>query len=91
MLASGAGLVSCITYIWFSALTLALTQLVVEVVTTLLILLGLRWPPMRKAQIQRPRERLRPWGRRGRDLDRRTRGRRHVGPGLVHDDLGPTR
>lgn len=68
MLASGAGLVSCITYIWFSAPDLALTQLVVEVVTTLLILLGLRWLPMRKAQIQRPRERLRPWGRRGRDL-----------------------
>ena len=68
MLASGAGLVSCITYIWFSAPDLALTQLVVETVTTLLILLGLRWLPMRKAEVQPTRQRMRPWGRRGRDL-----------------------
>ncbi|RZL64400.1 MAG: monovalent cation/H+ antiporter subunit A [Variovorax sp.] len=68
MLASGAGLVSCITYIWFSAPDLALTQLVVEAVTTVLILLGLRWLPMRKAQPEPMRARLRPWGRRGRDL-----------------------
>ncbi|MFS2048074.1 monovalent cation/H+ antiporter subunit A [Variovorax sp. CT11-76] len=47
MLAAGAGLVSCVTYIWFSAPDLALTQLVVEAVTTVLILLGLRWLPMR--------------------------------------------
>eukprot|EP01035_Chromulina_nebulosa_P051917 gene51917-70766_t len=40
MLAAGAGLVSCVTYIWFSAPDLALTQLVVEAVTTVLILLG---------------------------------------------------
>ena len=68
MLASGAGLVSCITYIWFSAPDLALTQLVVEVVTTVLILLGLRWLPTRKAQPEPLRARIRPWGRRGRDL-----------------------
>ncbi len=68
MLASGAGLVCCITYIWFSAPDLALTQLVVEVVTTVLILLGLRWLPMRTAKPQAARARLRPWGRRGRDL-----------------------
>ena len=49
MLAAGAGLVCCITFIWFSAPDLALTQLVVEIVTTVLILLGLRWLPMRKA------------------------------------------
>jgi multicomponent K+:H+ antiporter subunit A len=68
MLASGAGLVCCITYIWFSAPDLALTQLVVETVTTVLILLGLRWLPMRSA-IQPPtRTRLRLWGRRARDL-----------------------
>ncbi|PVZ13482.1 MULTISPECIES: monovalent cation/H+ antiporter subunit A [unclassified Pseudomonas] len=41
------GLMTCITFIWFSAPDLALTQLVVEVVTTLLILLGLRWLPRR--------------------------------------------
>jgi multicomponent K+:H+ antiporter subunit A len=68
MLASGAGLVCCITYIWFSAPDLALTQLTVEVVTTVLILLGLRWLPMRTALPEPARTRLRPWGRRGRDL-----------------------
>jgi multicomponent K+:H+ antiporter subunit A len=68
MLASGAGLVCCTTYIWFSAPDLALTQLVVETVTTVLILLGLRWLPMRSAKPQPMRTRLRLWGRRGRDL-----------------------
>ncbi|RZI75324.1 MAG: monovalent cation/H+ antiporter subunit A, partial [Variovorax sp.] len=68
MLASGAGLTCCITFIWFSAPDLALTQLVVEAVTTVLILLGLRWLPMRKVMPQPARARLRPWGRRGRDL-----------------------
>lgn len=68
MLAAGAGLTCCITFIWFSAPDLALTQLVVEAVTTVLILLGLRWLPMRKLIPQPARARLRPWGRRGRDL-----------------------
>jgi len=44
----GAGLVTCITFVWFSAPDLALTQLLVEVVTTILLLLGLRWLPRRK-------------------------------------------
>ena len=47
ILLSGAGLATCITFAWFSAPDLALTQLVVEVVTTILILLGLRWLPKR--------------------------------------------
>jgi multicomponent K+:H+ antiporter subunit A len=69
MLAAASGLVCCITYIWFSAPDLALTQLVVEAVTTVLILLGLRWLPMRKQTAVQPAlQRLRPWGRRGRDL-----------------------
>ena len=69
MLAAAAGLVCCITYIWFSAPDLALTQLVVEAVTTVLMLLGLRWLPMRsKDAVQPASARLRPWGRRGRDL-----------------------
>ena len=69
MLAAASGLVCCITYIWFSAPDLALTQLVVEAVTTVLILLGLRWLPLRKqSAIQPASQRLRPWGRRGRDL-----------------------
>ncbi len=43
----GTGLCTCLTFLWFSAPDLALTQLVVEVVTTVLILLGLRWLPKR--------------------------------------------
>ena len=46
-LLSGAGLATCITFTWFSAPDLALTQLSVEAVTTVLILLGLRWLPRR--------------------------------------------
>ena len=45
MLAGGAGLVTCLTFVWFSAPDLALTQLLVEIVTTVLLLLGLRWLP----------------------------------------------
>ncbi|MGU3574067.1 monovalent cation/H+ antiporter subunit A [Brucellaceae bacterium C25G] len=47
ILLGGAGLVTCITFVWFSAPDLAVTQLVVEIVTTVLILLGLRWLPKR--------------------------------------------
>jgi multicomponent K+:H+ antiporter subunit A len=43
----GAGLVVCLTFAWFSAPDLALTQLAVEFVTTVLFLLGLRWLPRR--------------------------------------------
>jgi multicomponent K+:H+ antiporter subunit A len=38
--AGGAGLVTCITFVWFSAPDLAITQLLVEIVTTVLILLA---------------------------------------------------
>ncbi|WP_157270888.1 monovalent cation/H+ antiporter subunit A [Azohydromonas aeria] len=41
------GLALCITFAWFSAPDLALTQLAVEVVTLVLFLLGLRWLPRR--------------------------------------------
>ena len=47
ILLGGAGLVTCVTFVWFSAPDLALTQLLVEVVTAILILLGLRWLPQR--------------------------------------------
>jgi multicomponent K+:H+ antiporter subunit A len=47
ILLGGAGLVTCITFVWFSAPDLALTQLLVEIVTTVLLLLGLRWLPKR--------------------------------------------
>ena len=65
---SVCGLMTCITFVWFSAPDLALTQLIVEVVTTVLILLGLRWLPrrieevsplpntLRKARIRRVRD-----------------------------------
>ncbi|AOE68877.1 monovalent cation/H+ antiporter subunit A [Pseudomonas fluorescens] len=48
---SVCGLMTCITFVWFSAPDLALTQLVVEVVTTVLILLGLRWLPRRIEEV----------------------------------------
>jgi len=50
MMMGGAGLVTCLTFMWFSAPDLALTQLVVEVVTTMLFLLGLRWLPIPPAE-----------------------------------------
>ncbi|EAQ36627.1 monovalent cation/proton antiporter [Nitrobacter sp. Nb-311A] len=43
----GAGLVTCVSFVWLAAPDLALTQLVVEIVTTVLLLLGLRWLPKR--------------------------------------------
>ena len=47
ILLGGAGLVTCLTFVWLSAPDLALTQLLVEIVTTVLLLLGLRWLPKR--------------------------------------------
>lgn len=46
-LTGGVGLIICISFIWLSAPDLAMTQLLVETVTTVLILLGLRWLPPR--------------------------------------------
>ena len=51
ILLGGAGLVTCITFVWFSAPDLAVTQLLVEIVTTVLILLGLRWLPKRSEDV----------------------------------------
>jgi multicomponent K+:H+ antiporter subunit A len=53
ILLGGAGLVTCISFVWLSAPDLALTQLVVECVTTVLLLLGLRWLPKRIQKIGR--------------------------------------
>ena len=47
ILLGGVGLVTCVSFVWLSAPDLALTQLVVETVTTVLLLLGLRWLPKR--------------------------------------------
>src|SRR5690606_7501915 len=46
-LLGGAGVVTSMTFLWLSAPDLALTQLMVETVTTILLLLGLRWLPPR--------------------------------------------
>jgi multicomponent K+:H+ antiporter subunit A len=51
ILLGGAGLVTCLSFVWLSAPDLALTQLVVETVTTVLLLLGLRWLPKRIEQL----------------------------------------
>ncbi|KYF61852.1 cation:proton antiporter [Sorangium cellulosum] len=66
-LMGGAGLVTCLTFMWFSAPDLALTQIVVEIITTILLLLGLRWLPMRIEGISR-RVTARDRARRARDL-----------------------
>jgi multicomponent K+:H+ antiporter subunit A len=62
ILMGGAGIVTCVTFVWFSAPDLAVTQLVVEIVTTVLILLGLRWLPKRIEEVDnstRPVARMR--------------------------------
>jgi multicomponent K+:H+ antiporter subunit A len=66
-LLSIVGLALCITFAWFSAPDLALTQLAVEVMTMVLFLLGLRWLPKRIEQDD-PRIERRVWWRRRRDL-----------------------
>ncbi len=61
----GAGLMTCVTFVWLSAPDLGLTQLVVETVTTVLLLLGLRWLPKRDeklAEAGAPNRGIR-WGR----------------------------
>ena len=69
IMAGGAGLVTCLTFAWFSAPDLALTQLAIEVVTMVLILLGLRWLPRRRVELDRTRRQAwRARGRRARDL-----------------------
>lgn len=64
----GAGLTTALTFAWFSAPDLALTQIGVEVVTTVLLLLGLRWMPRRVAFNEQQRQSFRARARRARDL-----------------------
>ena len=61
------GIMVSVTFAWFSAPDLALTQLAVEAVTTVLFLLGLRWLPARITQDD-PRTKGRSGWRRRRDL-----------------------
>jgi len=68
VLMGAAGLVTCITFVWFSAPDLAVTQLLVEIVTTVLILLGLRWLPTRTPNLETSDEQSKAKVRRYRDL-----------------------
>ena len=68
ILMGGAGLVTCITFAWLSAPDLALTQILVEIVTTVLILLGLRWLPQRFEELPRRESALNAWVRRSGDI-----------------------
>ncbi len=68
-LVGGTGIVTAATFLWLSAPDLALTQLMVETVTTVLILLGLRWlPPRLESIAAAPQPPHRVWLRRARDL-----------------------
>ncbi|QEA11599.1 monovalent cation/H+ antiporter subunit A [Comamonas flocculans] len=65
ILVGGTGLCVSLTFLWFSAPDLALTQFAVEFVTTVLILLGLRWLPRRDETLRAARaEQLRTRARR---------------------------
>jgi multicomponent K+:H+ antiporter subunit A len=68
IMVGGVGLVTCLTFAWFSAPDLALTQIAVEVVTLVLILLGLRWLPRRLEFDDARRTSLRARARRARDF-----------------------
>ena len=68
ILVSGTGIVTSMTFLWLSAPDLALTQLMVETATTVLILLGLRWLPPRRAPAEATGADTRTRLRRARDL-----------------------
>jgi multicomponent K+:H+ antiporter subunit A len=68
IMVGGAGLMTCLTFAWFSAPDLALTQIAVEVVTTVLLLLGLRWMPRRTKIDELHRQSFRARARRARDF-----------------------
>ncbi|MGH8178267.1 MAG: monovalent cation/H+ antiporter subunit A [Steroidobacter sp.] len=68
IMVGGAGLATCLTFAWFSAPDLALTQIAVEVVTTVLLLLGLRWMPRRLEIDELRRRTLKARARRVRDI-----------------------
>ena len=63
-----AGLSTAISFIWLSAPDLGLTQLLVEIVTIVLLLLGLRWLPRRRADIRAATTSFSARIRRGTDL-----------------------
>jgi len=69
ILIGGTGIATSLTFLWLSAPDLALTQLMVESVTVILLLLGLRWLPPRILSIQAARaEARKARARRSRDM-----------------------
>jgi multicomponent K+:H+ antiporter subunit A len=69
IMVGGTGIVVSLTFLWLSAPDLALTQLMVETVTTVLILLGLRWlPPRKRPHALVLRAPASTWARRVRDV-----------------------
>ena len=61
VLMGAVGLVVCLAFVWFSAPDLALTQLLVEVATVMLLMLALRWLPAESPPEVRRRQRWRAW------------------------------
>jgi multicomponent K+:H+ antiporter subunit A len=68
LLVGGVGLITALTFARLSAPDLALTQIIVETVTAVLILLGLRWLPRRLESADPRRRTLRARARRSRDV-----------------------
>ncbi len=67
-LMSASGLVVSVTFVWFSAPDLGTTQILVEIVTGVLLLLGLRWLPKRSVELAPPKTDWRSRARRGGDF-----------------------
>ena len=67
-LMAASGLVVAVTFVWFSAPDLATTQVLVEIVTGVLLLLGLRWLPKRSLEMAPPKTDIRSRSRRGIDF-----------------------
>ncbi|QJR14814.1 monovalent cation/H+ antiporter subunit A [Usitatibacter palustris] len=68
LLAGGAGLAVCLVFVRMAAPDLALTQLLIEIVTTVLLMLGLRWLPKRSESLSTPAAARASRLRRGRDF-----------------------
>ena len=68
ILMGGSGIATCITFAWFSAPDLAFTQLLVEIVMTVLFLLGLRWLPKKALEIHSEESVLKTRVRNGSDI-----------------------
>jgi multicomponent K+:H+ antiporter subunit A len=61
VLMGATGLVVCLVFVWFSAPDLALTQLLVEVATVLVMMLALRWLPAQSPPLATAGARLKAW------------------------------